>query len=208
MDLADLNYFSRKRVAGALIAADCVKLSLTNYFTFSSGLKSPIYVDARNLLAHPNEWNIVILELIARSRLFDFDTLVGIASGGIPHAALMSSILRCPMAYVNKTEKKYGLAKQIEGSELYYRDVLIIDDVVTTGASFTRCAEVVNEHNANVAGMLAIINYRTGDKVTPKVECLTSVGAIFDLMRRQEKISNHDYIELLIWLRNQTETTA
>ncbi|MGZ3808120.1 MAG: orotate phosphoribosyltransferase, partial [Bacteriovorax sp.] len=95
-------------VAKALIKKGCVKLSPEEPFTYASGLKGPIYCDNRLILSHVDFRNQIIsafIELI-RSTHLDFDLIGGIATAGIPHAAMVADRIAAPMVYVRPKAKE------------------------------------------------------------------------------------------------------
>jgi len=86
----------REDIAKLLLKAGSVTLSPQRPFTWASGIKSPIYCDNRLLLSFPKIRNEVIDEfegLIKKGKI-RYDAIAGIATAGIPHAAILADRLR------------------------------------------------------------------------------------------------------------------
>jgi len=104
-------------IAKILLKAKAVSLSPKKPFTFSSGIKSPIYCDNRVLISYPDKRDIVVqgfLKLIINQKL-DFDVVCGTATAGIPWASWIASELGKPLIYVRSKSKDHGKQNKIEG---------------------------------------------------------------------------------------------
>ena len=124
-------------IAKLLISLNCVQLSPGNPFTYASGLKGPIYCDNRKILSHVKERGIVaeqLVSLINESKVV-FDQVAGLATAGIPHAAIVSERLHVPMIYVRSAPKGHGKQNQIEGDFVSGEKIILIEDLVNQGKS-------------------------------------------------------------------------
>ncbi len=85
-----------KDIAELLLDIDCVKFSFKNYFTLTSGLKSPVYVDCRKIISFVNERNIILDNAIDyfMKKNIKFDLVAGGETAGIPYAAIISQKLK------------------------------------------------------------------------------------------------------------------
>src|SRR5436853_2829546 len=88
-------------------------------FTFTSGLRSPVYIDCRRLISFPRARRKLMdlaAELIERHSGFEsLDAIAGGETAGIPFAAWIADRLSLPMLYVRKQPKGFGRNAQIEG---------------------------------------------------------------------------------------------
>ena len=148
-------------IASKLLEVGAVKLNSEIPFTWTSGLKSPIYCDNRRLLSFPMQRDFVKSELcrVIFEEFPDADVLAGVATAGIPWGAMAADQLKMPFIYVRPTPKSHGLGNQIEGYLEEGKKVLVIEDLISTGKSSLEVCKVINEAKCEVSGMVSIFNY-------------------------------------------------
>lgn len=160
---------TEKLVAEALIAAEAVFFVPDAPVTFASGIRSPVYMDTRRLLAAPDLWSAVIEELtkaaggpkggsacVAGSGV---EIVAGVAVGGIPHSTAVALRAGLPSCFVRKQAKEHGRGKAIEGADVERRKVVLVEDVITTGGSSLDAVMSLKEARAEVVGCVAIAGY-------------------------------------------------
>ncbi|PSQ90702.1 MAG: orotate phosphoribosyltransferase, partial [Bacteroidetes bacterium QH_2_63_10] len=96
-----------RSLATALLDIGAVSLRPHNPFTWSSGLRAPLYCDNRRTLAHPSVRRSIAdgFADLVRSRDWRPLTVAGTATAGIPHAAWLAERLDAPMSYVRSEAK-------------------------------------------------------------------------------------------------------
>ena len=149
------------KLAKELLAIEAVALRPNNYFTWTSGIKSPIYCDNRITMSYPSirrEIASGMVEVI-KDKFPAVEVVAGTATAGIPHAAWVSELLDLPMIYVRDSAKKHGKTNQIEGRVLEGQKVVIIEDLISTGLSSLKVAKALREAGAEVLGVVAIFSY-------------------------------------------------
>ena len=152
----------KQLIANALLDIDAVGFSPESPVTFTSGIKSPVYVDNRLLVSQPDEWHLVIdgfKECITRHRL-EYDLIAGVAVGGVPHSSALAYSLKMPSVFIRSTPKQHGKRKRIEGGNVSGKRVLLVEDLVTTGGSCLDAVTQLRGAGARVTDVLAIISYR------------------------------------------------
>ena len=150
-----------RKLAKELLAIQAVALRPNDYFTWTSGIKSPIYCDNRITMSYPSirrEIAAGMVEVI-KEKYPVVEVIAGTATAGIPHAAWVSEVLDLPMIYVRDTAKKHGKTNQIEGRVLEGQKVVIIEDLISTGLSSLKVAKALREAGAEVLGVVAIFSY-------------------------------------------------
>ena len=156
---------TEEKVAEALIAAEAVFFVPDAPVTFASGIRSPVYMDTRRLLAAPELWSAVIEELteaacgpagVADSGA---EIVAGVAVGGIPQSTAVALRAGLPSCFVRKQAKEHGRGKAIEGAEVKGRKVVLVEDVITTGGSSLDAVMSLQEAGAEVVGCVAIAGY-------------------------------------------------
>lgn len=149
------------KLAKELLAIQAVALRPNDYFTWTSGIKSPIYCDNRITMSYPSirrEIASGMVEVI-KEKYPAVEVIAGTATAGIPHAAWVSELLDLPMIYVRDSAKKHGKTNQIEGRVLEGQKVVIIEDLISTGLSSLKVAKALREAGVEVLGVVAIFSY-------------------------------------------------
>jgi len=149
--------------ADALLEVGAVALRPEDPFTFTSGLKSPVYVDCRRLISYPRVRSTLV-ELAAATvgremGLERFDGVAGGETAGIPYAAWLAERLALPMQYVRKEAKGFGRNAQIEGHIRPGQRTLLVEDLATDGGSKVRFVNALREAGAEVAHCLVIFHH-------------------------------------------------
>ena len=166
---------TEEKVAKALIAAEAVFFVPDAPVTFASGIRSPVYMDTRRLLATPELWSAVIVELAKAAcgqeggANGSAEIVAGVAVGGIPHSTAVALRAGLPSCFVRKQAKEHGRGKAIEGADVEGRKVVLVEDVITTGGSSLDAIASLREAGAEVARCVAIVGYDmdgTSDKFT------------------------------------------
>lgn len=148
-----------KQIAEALLQIEAVTLSPTEPYTWSSGLKSPIYCDNRLTLSFPKVRQVIVDGLVKSVNPTEVDVIAGTATAGIPHGALLADRLGLPFIYVRSSAKGHGKGNQIEGRFEAGARVLVIEDLLSTGMSSIDAAQAIREGGGEVTGIQAIFSY-------------------------------------------------
>ncbi|MAU63111.1 MAG: orotate phosphoribosyltransferase [Flavobacteriaceae bacterium] len=155
----DLN--TAKKTAELLLQINAIKLNPKNPFVWASGWKSPIYCDNRVILSYP-QIRIFIREQISKqiNELYGKpDLIAGVATGAIGIGMLVADMMNLPFIYVRPNSKKHGRKNQIEGSYAGDQNVVVIEDLVSTGNSSLMAVKALREVKLKVKGMISIFNY-------------------------------------------------
>ncbi|MDR3185697.1 MAG: orotate phosphoribosyltransferase [Christensenellaceae bacterium] len=150
------------QVAEELLRIKAVFLRPSQPFTWASGIKSPIYCDNRLILGYPEFRNIVcdgMLTIISKYYKA-LDVVMGAATGGIPHASLVSDRLSLPMGYVRSGAKEHGRENKVEGAiELNNKNMIVVEDLISTAGSSIDVVESLRESGGIVLGIVSIFTY-------------------------------------------------
>lgn len=192
-------------IADTLLTIEAVTLSPEKPYTWSSGLRSPIYCDNRLLLSFPAERKAVYLALAAAVKEMGAEVVAGTATAGIPHAAWVAEELGLPMIYVRSSSKGHGKQNKIEGKLLPDAKVVIIEDLISTGGSAFQAAEAVEESGGIVVGIQAIFTYELQaasqeiQKKSYPVQSLTTFRTLAQRAIENKKISKDSWNSLAFW---------
>jgi orotate phosphoribosyltransferase len=165
--MVSVNMTSRQEAAHitarALLEVGAVALRPDEPFTYTSGLKAPVYVDCRKLIAYPRiRGTLTALgaATIAREAgLERFDAVAGGETAGIPFAAWLADALALPMQYVRKSPKGFGRNAAIEGDLKEGQRTLLVEDLATDGGSKLRFAAALREAGAEVAHCFVVFHH-------------------------------------------------
>ncbi len=152
---------SELKVAEFLLKIKAVRLSPKEPFTWASGIKSPIYCDNRRILSYPSVRNHVrkaFTDLI-QDKFPKPEVIAGVATGGIAIGALVAQDLGLPFVYVRSSAKKHGMQNMIEGVVEEGQNVIVVEDLISTGMSSLKAVDALREAKANVKGLVAIFSY-------------------------------------------------
>jgi orotate phosphoribosyltransferase len=143
-----------KVIAEKLLQIDAVKLNVKEPYTWASGWKSPIYCDNRRVLSFPYVRDYFKSELcnLIFEKFSHAELIAGVATAGIAWGAMAADQLKLPFVYVRPKPKDHGLGNQVEGFFVKGQKVVVVEDLVSTGASSLLVAEVlIFSYNFNVA---------------------------------------------------------
>jgi orotate phosphoribosyltransferase len=155
------NTYYKEKLAEHLLQIKAIQLNTDEPFTWTSGIKSPIYCDNRKLLSYPEVRDIVrdgFLGLI-NEYFPQTEYIAGVATAGIPHGAIIADKLGLPFVYVRSKPKEHGLNNTIEGDLKHGSRVLVVEDTISTGGSSLKAVADLRAAGAEVIGMVAIFKY-------------------------------------------------
>jgi orotate phosphoribosyltransferase len=199
-----------RETAKLLLQIKAVKLSPQDPFTWTSGIKSPIYCDNRITLSFPTIRNYIRqqLALIVGEEYDPVEYVAGVATAGIPQGVLVAQDLGLPFVYVRTEKKKHGLENKIEGRCEDGKSVVVIEDLVSTGKSSLNAVNALRDAGCKVKGMAAIFSYNL-DKANQNFEtneCRLITLSNYDVLIREALESNYiseEDLQLLVrWREN------
>ena len=155
------NKDTAEKTAELLLQINAIKLNPKNPFTWASGWQSPIYCDNRLILSFPAIRNFV-REEFSKHIEKEFgkpDVIAGVATGAIGIGMLVAEYMGLPFVYVRPEPKKHGRQNQVEGFLQKGQNVVVVEDLISTGNSSLLAVEALKEAGANIKGMVAIFTY-------------------------------------------------
>ncbi|MBL0013078.1 MAG: orotate phosphoribosyltransferase [Flavobacterium sp.] len=155
------NRETAEKTAELLLQINAIKLNPKNPFTWASGWKSPIYCDNRLTLSFPPIRNY-IREEFSKNIEKQFgkpDVIAGVATGAIGIGMLVAEYMGLPFVYVRPEPKKHGRQNQVEGFLQKGQNVVVVEDLISTGNSSLMAVQAIKDAGANVKGMVAIFTY-------------------------------------------------
>jgi len=150
-----------KKTAELLLQIKAIKLQPQEPFTWASGWQSPIYCDNRITLSFPSIRNFIRQNIATaiEARFGKPDVIAGVATGAIAIGVLVAEELGLPFIYVRPEAKSHGRKNQIEGFIEKGQNVVVIEDLISTGASSLNAVAALKDAGVNIKGMVAIFTY-------------------------------------------------
>jgi uridine monophosphate synthetase len=148
-------------IADGLLSAGCIKFG---EFTLKSGLKSPIYIDLRQIISHPKLLADIAQAYLPLLSTLQFSRIAGLPYAAIPIATAISLAGNYPMIYPRKEVKTYGTKAEIEGEYHAGETVLVIDDLATTGGSKFEAIEKLTGVGLVVKDIVVLVDRQSGAK--------------------------------------------
>jgi len=197
-------------IAKALLDIEAVSLRPHEPFTWTSGLRSPIYCDNRLTISYPEIRGKIAegFALIIRERYPETEVVAGIATGGIPHGAFVAEKLKLPMIYVRDKAKGHGKENVIEGVLKPGQKVVLIEDLISTGGSSLKAALAVRDAGAVPLAVLAIFTYEfekaARSFAAERIDLMTlsNYSALLNVAVALGKIREEDLSLLKAWRDN------
>ncbi len=159
-------------------------------------IKSPIYCDNRLILSDVKARDYIEKEFseLIKKEFKDVDVIVGTATAGIAHAAIVADTLNLPMAYVRASNKEHGRKNLIEGKIEAGQRVVVIEDLISTAKSSIKVCENLKEVGVEVLGIASIFTYKM-EKAKTNLESEKLVShSLCDLDSLLEQAVKENYI--------------
>lgn len=189
-----------RSVARMLLEIKAVLFRADDPFTLTSGMKSPVYIDCRKIIAFPrmraqmmDYGRTVIMNDIGYESL---DAVAGGETAGIPFAAWLAERTALPMHYVRKKPKGFGRDARIEGDIRDGQRVLLVEDLTTDGGSKLSFVEAIREAGAEVGHTFVIFYYDifkdTPEKLAAEGIQLHYLSTWWDVLAASREAGNFD----------------
>jgi uridine monophosphate synthetase len=193
---------SRDQLILALADIGCVRFG---DFTLHSGQRSPIYVDLRLLVSHPSVLRDVARAYAQLLRPLAFDRLAAIPYAALPIGAAVSLELGCPLIYPRKEVKGYGTKRAVEGEFQKGERVVVLDDLITTGASKLEAIAPMEDLGLQVKDVVVLIDREQGgredlEKRGYRLHTVFGLGEMLDVLAQHGRISTAQRDEVKAFL--------
>lgn len=149
----------------------CMLISSNQRFTLSSGQKSNIYIDMRNSLKKPKLFSALANEVNNILKKINGKCVCGVPDGGVPLASAVSLISQVPLLVARKEEKKHGMGGQFFGGSDKDDEIILVDDVISTGGSLIKAINLLRENNYKISHAIVLVDRLMGGE-----ECLKNIN--------------------------------
>jgi len=197
----------KREIAELLLQSKAIKLEPTKPFKWASGWYSPIYCDNRITLSYPDIRTVIrdYFAEIIEENYPEAGLIAGVATGAIAHGALVADKMKLPFVYVRPSAKSHGRQNLIEGRIGAGRNVVIVEDLISTGGSSLKAAAALKEAGCNVLGMVAIFTYgfslaeENFKEAGIELIALSDYNELLELATETKFITKEQHIVLLDW---------
>ena len=204
-----------REIAKILLKLKAVTLSPEDPYTWASGIKSPIYCDNRLTLSYPEDRKVVengLVNLI-KEKFSDAEYIMGTATAGIPHAAIIADKLNLPMGFVRSSNKDHGKQNKIEGAKIPGAKVVVIEDLFSTGGSSIEAAKALCDAGYEVLGIVSIFTYNMKSAEENfkasgfKHESLTNFDELIEVAHEMNYIKESEILKLQTFRDNPKDSS-
>lgn len=199
-------------VANALLVSKAVhiKPSPEDFFTWTSGKRSPIYCDNRTLISFPDHRQMITKKFkeLLKSKYPQTELIAGTATAGIPWAAWLAHEVNLPMIYIRSKPKGHGLKTAIEGQCRPNQKVVIVEDLISTGKSSLESYHHCKKDQLDVQGVLSIFTYgfpSTDKKLSDEnleKSSLCTLSSLLEFANKSELLSTDEVQTVSDWRLN------
>ena len=203
-----------KRIAELLVDIGAVKLSIDPPFTWVSGIKSPIYCDNRMIYSHPEARNFVVDALVSKIKSLHIepDCIAGTATAAIGWAALVADRMDLPFVYVRAKAKEHGAKKRIEGDLKEGMDVVVVEDLISTGGSAISTVDALrDEGGARCTDVVAIFTYEMiaatekAQNASVNLHPVATFSTLLDVALEQGRLGSEEIANIATFAENPKE---
>jgi orotate phosphoribosyltransferase len=199
-----------ENIARVALEIGAIRINAQQPFTWASGYKMPIYNDNRLLLGNAQNRAMIAkgFQYLLKKSAAEVEVIAGTATAGIPHATTLADLLQVPLIYVRSTAKSHGMGNKIEGILKKNQQVLVIEDLISTGGSAVNAVTAVREAGGIVDHCFSIFSYGFPESLEKfkNVSCQThsilNFSELLKVAQATQNISSNDIETLQSWQKS------
>jgi len=196
-----------EEIAKISIETGAIKLNPETPFLWASGYRMPIYNDNRLLLGDAKHRRLIAegFKDVITSKEIDVDVTAGTATAGIPPATSLANLLETPLIYVRTHPKEHGMKNQIEGVLRQNQNVIVVEDLISTGGSALNAVAAIREAGGKVDHCLSIFSYGFSKAIEQfknarcQLHHLLNFKELILLARENKSVSTEQFSSLKSW---------
>ncbi len=202
-----------QQLAKISLEIGAIKINPKNPFTWASGYRMPLYNDNRMLLGNADHRTLIAegKKAIIEKEGVRVDAIAGVATAGIPHATSLANLIKLPLIYVRSSPKEHGMKNQVEGILKPGQTVVVVEDLISTGASALKAVDTVREAGGVVENCLGIFGYGFPEtkerfkKSQCRLHTLLNLDALLQLAVTEGYIASEEKQVIDTWKQNPFE---
>ncbi len=175
-------------------------------FKLKSGILSPVYLDLRALVSHPQVLREAARALAAVLDSLTFDRIAAIPYAALPIGTAVALEMDRPLIYPRRERKEYGTARAVEGEFRAGETAVVIDDVITTGASKMQAIEPLRAAGLHVRDIVVLVDREQGgaeelQRQGYSVRAVLKIGEMLHVLRQHKHIADAEYERIVLFLK-------
>lgn len=176
-------------------------------FTLKSGIESPFYVDLRPLSSDPVILKKLSEELLQATEGITYDLICGVPYAALPMATAMSLVSEKRLIIKRKEAKKYGTKKLLEGIFSEGQKALLVEDVITSGASLLETIPEIEKEGISIEHIVVVLDREQGgkeklEKEGYKVSTLFTISEAVEILFQNQKMTEEEYQRVKDFIKN------
>ena len=196
-----------EEIAKISIETGAIQLNPETPFLWASGYRMPIYNDNRLLLGNSQHRQLIAegFNDIITSKEIEVDVIAGTATAGIPPATSLADMLKTPLIYVRPNPKEHGMKNQIEGVLRQNQNVIVVEDLISTGGSALNAVNAIREAGGKVDHCMSIFSYGFSKAIEQfknarcQLHHLLNFEELILLARENKSVSTEQFSLLKSW---------
>ena len=200
------NNFAEK-LARISLEIGAIKFSPDQPFTWASGYKMPIYNDNRLLLGKAGHRTLITqgFQDLLKKCGAKIEVIAGTATAGIPHATTLADHLQLPLIYVRSATKTHGMGNQVEGLLYKNQQVIVIEDLISTGGSAANAVTAIREAGGIVNHCFSIFSYGLAEatdkfkSISCEIHSILDFSELLEVALSTQNLSTNDIETLRSW---------
>ncbi|MBT5867849.1 MAG: orotate phosphoribosyltransferase [Nitrospinaceae bacterium] len=196
-----------EKLAKISLAIGAIKLNPEKPFTWASGYKMPLYNDNRLFLGDSEHRSLIAkgFQNLLNKHNVKAEVLAGTATAGIPHATTLADALQLPLIYVRSSAKSHGMGNRIEGPLKPKQQVLVIEDLISTGGSAVSAVQAVREAGGIVNHCFSIFSYGFTEahdnfkSIDCEMHSILDLSQLLKMSQSTQKMSTKDLETIQSW---------
>jgi len=196
-----------KKIAQISLEIGAIKFSPDQPFKWASGHQMPIYNDNRLLLGNSSHRALIAegFQELLKKCTPKVEVIAGTATAGIPHATTLADLLGLPLIYVRSAAKSHGMGNRVEGLLKQNQQVLVIEDLISTGTSAASAVTAIRQAGGVVNHCLSIFSYgfpQAKEKfksISCEIHSILVFSELLQLAQAAQNLSQNDIETLRSW---------
>jgi orotate phosphoribosyltransferase len=204
-----------ENIANLLLDIKAVTFRFNPPYIYTTGLKSPIYLDNRLVMSYPHVRQQIIDSYVECIKINigikNVEWISATATAAIPMGAWIAQALNLPLVYVRSSAKGHGKENQMEGYLEKGKKVLLIEDHISTASSVLTNAEAIKQEGGKIVGCIATSTYET-QKAKDNIRTagiqlwtLTTGKTILEAASKAGMLSKEEKESIQSWFNNPQE---